>query len=91
MCNGHLSQLSFSLYISCLCFCCLYETDCIAGLHAPCGVAAAVIVSAGGEKKTSRVCWKVTKHNRTMSLRTSGHRGVGNSSTLAEEDAKVYI
>jgi len=53
-----------------------------------------VIVSARGEKKkkkkTSRVWWKVTKHNISMSLRKSGHRGgVGNPSTPAEEDVKV--
>jgi hypothetical protein len=34
----------------------------------------------------------VTKHNISMSLRKSGHRGgVGNPSTPAEEDVKVYI
>jgi hypothetical protein len=54
-----------------------------------------VIVSVRGgkkKKKTSRVWWKVTKHNISMSLRKSGHRGgVGNPSTPAEEDVKVYI
>jgi hypothetical protein len=44
------------------------------------------------KKKISRVWWKVTKHNRSMSLRKSGHKGgVGNPSTPAEEDVKVYI
>jgi hypothetical protein len=62
--------------------------------HAAFGVAAVVIVSAreGNFFKKSRVWWKVTKHNRSMSLRKSGHReGVGNPSTPAEEDVKVYI
>jgi hypothetical protein len=47
-----------------------------------------------GKKKRRhpRFRWKVTKHNRSMSLRKSGHRGgVGNPSTPAEEDVKVYI